>query len=470
MSSIAATAAAKVPAAARGFLEFVNASPSPFHAVAEARKRLESAGFSAIKERECWDGKLAAGGKYFFTRNASSIVAFVVGQKFQPGNGFSIVAAHTDSPCLKLKPISKKVKSGYMMVGVQTYGGGLWHSWFDRDLGIAGRVIINGNTQKLIKIDRPILRIPTLAIHLDRGVNEGFTFNKETQLQPLLCSQAESELNAPASKDDKHHSVLLAAIAEEAGCKPEEIDDVELCLFDTQPAVIGGALSEYVFAPRCDNLCMSFTSLKALIAHADNSAAVANDASVAVVALFDNEEVGSLSAYGADSHMLESTLRRITAGVPGTPAGHASSTLFEEAVQKSYLVSADMAHALHPNYADKHEAEHTPRINAGVVIKHNANQRYATTAPTAALLRAAAKAAGVSLQEFVVRNDSPCGSTIGPILSGKLGLRTIDVGNPQLSMHSIREQAGVKDIEEAVLLFTALFKEYVKIDQELIVD
>ncbi|ORZ31340.1 aminopeptidase I zinc metalloprotease-domain-containing protein [Catenaria anguillulae PL171] len=473
-TSLAATAASKVPQAARGFLEFVNASPSPFHAVAEARRRLDAAGFTALKERECWDGKLVPGGKYYFTRNASSVIAFVVGQKFKPGNGFSMVAAHTDSPCLKLKPVSGKTKNGYLMVGVQTYGGGLWHTWFDRDLGVAGRVIVNGKEHKLVKIDEPILRIPTLAIHLDRAVNDGFTFNKENHLIPVLASVAEAELNAPAApkvEGAKHHSILLAMLAEKLGANVDAtaINDVELCLFDTTPAVIGGALSEYVFAPRCDNLVMSYTGLSALLNHAADAEAVANDEAVALVALFDNEEVGSLSAYGADSHFLESALRRVTSGV-ATDAHGRSSSAFEEAMQKSYLVSADMAHALHPNHAEKHEDLHQPRMNKGVVIKHNANQRYATTAPTSALLRAAAQRAGVPLQEFVVRNDSPCGSTIGPILSGKLGLRTIDVGNPQLSMHSIREQAGTKDIEEAILLFTAVFKHCAQIDKELIVD
>ncbi|KAI9176212.1 hypothetical protein H9P43_006577 [Blastocladiella emersonii ATCC 22665] len=477
--SITANAASKVPAAARGFLEFVNASPSPFHAVAEARKRLEAAGFKALKERECWDGSLVPGGKYYFTRNASSVVAFVVGGKFVPGNGFGIVAAHTDSPCLKLKPISRKTKAGYMQVGVQCYGGGLWHTWFDRDLGVAGRVIVQPESadakpsHHLVKIAEPILRVPTLAIHLDRGVNDGFTFNKENQLLPVLCSTAAAELNkiATPSGDDapKHHTLLLTALAERIGCDPAHVADVELCLFDTQPAVIGGALSEYVFAPRCDNLVMSFTGLSAILDHAADQAAVDADEAVAVVALFDNEEVGSLSAYGADSHMLESALRRITSGVSRDAHG-SSSSAFEEAMQKSFLISADMAHALHPNFADKHCGELAPEMNKGVVIKHNANQRYATTAPTCQLLRNMAKRAGVQLQEFAVRNDSPCGSTIGPILSGKLGLRTIDIGNPQLSMHSIREQAGTHDITDAIKLFTAFFANYAQVDKELIVD
>ncbi|KNE58366.1 hypothetical protein AMAG_03949 [Allomyces macrogynus ATCC 38327] len=478
----------KVPAVARRFLEFVNAAPSPFHAVEEAVTRLEAVGFQRLRERDCWDGQLAPNGKYYFTRNRSALIAFVVGGEYKPGNGFALVGAHTDSPCLKLKPVSKKQRAGYLQVGVQTYGGGLWSTWFDRDLGVAGRVMVESEDgkveHKLVKIAKPILRVPTLAIHLDRGAGDGMTFNKETHLTPVLCSAAAADLNAQATpKSAKHHSVLLSALAAELDCAPEHITDVELCLFDTNPAVVGGALSEYVFAPRCDNLMMSYTAVEALTLHAQAEAAVAADTGVSVIALFDNEEVGSLSAYGADSHLLESVLRRITSAFASDAHG-AGSSAFEEAVQRSYLISADMAHAVHPNYAEKHEDLHQPQMNQGVVIKHNANQRYATTAPTTAILRKiAARAAAVeldgdeevngepvALQEFVVRNDSPCGSTIGPILSGKLGLRTIDIGNPQLSMHSIREQAGVQDIGAAVKLFTSFFANLAEVDELVTVD
>ncbi|KAL7750659.1 hypothetical protein RI367_004001 [Sorochytrium milnesiophthora] len=469
------TASTDAPAAAQDFLTFVNASPSPFHAVAEAKRRLSAKGFTEIKESQTWRDELKPNGKYFFTRNSSSIIAFVVGGKFQPGSGgFTMVAAHTDSPCLKVKPVSRKEKSGFAEVGVQLYGGGLWHTWFDRDLSIAGRVMVEESSgefkQHLVRIARPILRVPTLAIHLDRAVNtDGFKFNNETQLAPVLCTIAKQELSYPVkdkSEKPKHHPVLLDMIAKELKCSVSAIHDFELCLFDTQPSTIGGALNEFIFSPRLDNLMMSYTSIEALLrAAADKSHE--SDTNVSLVALFDNEEVGSLSAYGADSHFLESTLRRITSAF-GTPNN--SSSAFEESVHRSYLVSADMAHCIHPNYADKHEENHQPMMNKGVVIKINANQRYATTAPTSLLLRRCAAKYSVPLQEFVVRNDSPCGSTIGPILSGKLGLRTIDVGNPQLSMHSIREQCGTEDVEYAIQLFKGVFEEFAKTDVKVLVD
>ncbi|KAI9140586.1 aspartyl aminopeptidase-like protein [Paraphysoderma sedebokerense] len=472
-----------VPKSATQFLDFVNESPSPFHAVEQASIRLKAAGFVEIKEKASWEGLLKPNGKYFFTRNKSSIIAFAVGGKYAPGSGgFSIVAAHTDSPCLKVKPVSKKEKSGYCEVGVQLYGGGLWHTWFDRDLSIAGRVIVQSSsdptayTHHLVKINRPILRVPTLAIHLDRGVNnDGFKFNTEVQLGPVLCSVAKQNLNYPKASgsskseeneqsQEKHHPSFLGLLASELKCNHSEITDFELCLYDTQPSAIGGMYNEYIFSPRCDNLVMSFVGISSLVRSLENGS-LEKDTQIRVVSLFDNEEVGSQSAYGADSSMMEVTMKRII-----NSFGNAKATSFEEAIHRSYMISADMAHAIHPNYADKHEENHRPHMNEGVVIKTNANQRYATTAQTTVILRECARRKGAKLQEFVVRNDSPCGSTIGPILSAKLGLRTIDVGNPQLSMHSIRETCGTEDIESSILLFESFFENFAEIDKKITVD
>ncbi|KAI8803223.1 peptidase M18 [Cladochytrium replicatum] len=454
---------------ATDFLDFVDASPSPFHAVEESRKRLLSAGFTELRERDSWS--LVPGGKYFFTRNKSSITAFAVGGKYAHGNGFSIVGAHTDSPCLKVKPRSKKEKSGYLQVGVELYGGGLWNTWFDRDLGIAGRVVIqNGDKfeHRLVRIDEPILRIPTLAIHLDRTViSDGFKFNTEVHLTPILCSSAKAGLTGDVPKtegaEEKHQPLLLKALAKELSVNALEIGDFELCLFDTQPSRIGGLLNEYIFSPRLDNLNSSYCALTGLI----NAGDLENDTKVRMVSLFDNEEVGSVSAYGADSDLLLKAIRRIQEEVAAPGSAKAS---FERALAQSYLISADMAHAVHPNYAEKFEENHRPQMNKGVVIKQNANQRYATTAVTTFLLREVAKVRNVPLQEFVVRNDSPCGSTIGPMLSAKLGIRTIDVGNPQLSMHSIRETCGTDDVKHATDLFQSFFEHFHTIDAKLSVD
>ncbi|KAJ3288505.1 hypothetical protein HK104_008146 [Borealophlyctis nickersoniae] len=421
---------------AEEFLTFVNASPSPFHAVETSRTRLLAAGYKELHERSAWEDDVKPGGKYFFTRNKSSIVAFAVGGKYEVGNGFTIVGAHTDSPCFKVKPRSKKGKSGYAQVGVETYGGGLWHTWFDRDLGLAGRVILkndNGNLDHhLVKIDRPILRIPTLAIHLDRGVNDAFKFNNEVQLTPILslitkALSGEQEKDNAEKKEasgvgEKHHQLLLKMLSQELKVEVSALRDFELCLFDTQPSVIGGAQNEFIFSPRCDNLVMSYCSLTALI-NSTSGSTLSDDTNIRVVALFDNEEIGSVSAYGAASNLLEVTVRRL-AGIEVTGPDSSESS-FARAMSRSILVSADMAHAVHPNYPEKHEENHRPSMNKGVVIKQNANQRYATTAITTAILREVGEKKGVLLQEFVVRNDSPCGSTIGPMLSAKLGIRTI---------------------------------------------
>ncbi|KAI8614268.1 aspartyl aminopeptidase [Chytriomyces sp. MP71] len=452
-------------AAAKDFISFVNASPSPFHAVAEARRRLEAAGFSGISERDAWSVK--RNGRYFFTRNQSSLVAFVVGGAYKSGNGFSIIGAHTDSPCLKVKPVSKKETAGYLKVGVETYGGGLWHTWFDRDLGVAGRVLVKAAdgsiTHRLVKIDEPILRIPTLAIHLDRGVNsEGFKINTETQLTPMLGLAAESKV-------EKHHSALLSKISTDLNIQAEEIGDFELCLFDTHPSQIGGVDNEFIFSARLDNLMSSFCSVEALIKSVSENDSFEVDPNIRVVTLFDNEEVGSTTAFGADSDLLEVTLRRL-AGAHVESVTAPNSTAFEQSLSRSFLISADMAHAVHPNYSEKHEENHRPKMNSGIVIKQNANQRYATSSVTTTILREVALKRGVLLQEFVVRNDSPCGSTIGPMLSAKLGLRTIDVGNPQLSMHSIRETCGVKDVGSAIDLFQSFFEEFAAVDARVSVD
>ncbi|KAL7314322.1 hypothetical protein PS15m_005910 [Mucor circinelloides] len=461
---------------AQDFIEFVNKSPSPFHATFEASEILKSAGFKEIKERDSWnDGLIERKGKYFFTRNGSAIVAFEVGGKYNPGNGFSIIGAHTDSPCLKIKPISKKDKSGYLEVGVQLYGGGIWHTWFDRDLSVAGRVLVEQEDgtfkHTLVKVERPILRIPTLAIHLDRTANDKFAFNKETQLAPILATAAKAQLSGIEATEGveaeaNHHPLLIKILADEMNIKPHQIRDFELAVYDTQKSVIGGACNEFIFSPRLDNLEMSYCSIIALTQAKD----IENDSNIRIAALFDNEEVGSMTAHGADSNLLPVTLQRLANTHVIDAAKDVSLTAFEEAIHKSILVSADMAHAINPNYADKHEENHRPEMHKGTVIKVNANQRYATTAITSLVLKELAKKHQIPIQEFVVRNDSSCGSTIGPMLSAKLGLRTVDIGNPQLSMHSIRETGGTDDVKHGIDLLRAFYEEFAVLEQKFIVD
>ncbi|KAJ0048096.1 hypothetical protein Pint_15705 [Pistacia integerrima] len=471
------------------FLQFLNASPTAFHAVDEAKRRLREVGYEQISEKEDWN--LEAGKRYFFTRNYSTIVAFAIGKKYVAGNGFHIVGAHTDSPCLKLKPVSKVTKGAYLEVGVQTYGGGLWHTWFDRDLTVAGRVIIREEkdgsvsySHKLLRIYEPIMRIPTLAIHLDRNVNsDGFKPNTQSHLLPVLATAIKEELNKvatdnskerPTSNSSKHHSVLLQVndfetdffmIASQLGCAADDICDFELQACDTQPSILAGIKKEFIFSGRLDNLCMSFCSLKALIDTTSSESNLEDETGVRMVALFDHEEVGSSSAQGAGSPVMLDALSRITNIFCSN-----TNVLIQKAIQRSFLVSADMAHALHPNYMEKHEDNHQPKLHGGLVIKHNANQRYATNAVTSFIFKEIALKHNVPTQEFVVRNDMACGSTIGPILASGVGIRTVDVGAPQLSMHSIREMCAIDDVKHSYEHFKAFFQEFTQLDGKVTVD
>jgi len=466
-------------APAEELVEYLNASWTPFHATVEAAERLKAAGFEQLSERSPWE--LKPGSRYFYTRNQSAIVAFAIGKDFVPGNGFNIVAAHTDSPCPKLKPISATSRGGFLGVGVQTYGGGLWHTWFDRDLSVAGRVLLRRNTgaleHALVRIDRPIMRIPTLAIHLDRTVNsDGFKPNTETHLAPVLATCIRAELadeengGAGGEGEEKaaHHMLLLRLLAAELGCAPEEIADFELNVCDTQPGAIAGAEGEFIYSGRLDNLASSFCALKALIEACESEDALEGEKGVRMIGLFDHEEVGSDSTVGAGSPMVGEAIKRVTTSIAGPDGGGEGA--YERALRNSFLVSADMAHALHPNYMDRHEENHQPKLHRGLVVKSNANQRYATSAVTAFLFREIARRRGIPMQEFVVRNDMGCGSTIGPILASGLGIRTVDVGCPQLSMHSVREMMGVDDVAIAHEHFKAFFETFSAVDEELTVD
>uniref|UniRef100_M4C3M7 aspartyl aminopeptidase n=1 Tax=Hyaloperonospora arabidopsidis (strain Emoy2) TaxID=559515 RepID=M4C3M7_HYAAE len=460
------TLSSRTPQTVGSFLQFINKSPSPFHAVYETVQTLAAAGFKQLLEEDSWDDAVEPHGKYYVTRNQSAIVAFAVGGKYQRGNGFHVIAAHTDSPCLKVKPVSNIESQGWLQLGVETYGGGLFHTWFDRDLGLAGRVIVRSSgssfQSKLVLVDRPILRIPTLAIHLDRTVNEKFVFNKETHLRPVLASAVRAEMEATMGDGQqdqvkaKHTSVLLQLLAKELHVELDEIHDFELCLFDTQGANVGGVLEEFIFSSRLDNLCCSWLATQALIQSLDT---LADDESVRVTALFDNEEVGSQSLMGAGSNFMQSVAERVAQG-----------QLCGAAARKSFVVSADMAHGVHPNYAEKHEQNHRPAIHAGPVIKHNANERYATSSTSAFLMKELARRHNINIQEFVVRQDTGCGSTIGPILSTNTGIRTIDVGLAQLSMHSIREMCGTEDLVQGLDWFTAFYSEFSSLDKCLKTD
>lgn len=453
---------------ATGLIEFINGSPTPYHAVANAKKKLVSNGFEVLSERNSWS--LTPGHKYVVTRNGSSLIAFALGKLYEKGNAVAIVGAHTDSPCLRLKPISKKSGEGFIQIGVEQYGGLIAHTWFDRDLSIAGRVYVRESSgkyvPKLVHIQKPLMRIPTLAIHLNREVNQKFEFNRETEMVPI-AGQAKFGETGHSCKDDpnlqlsadefeavkhvveRHNESLLKLIAQDLKVDVAQIEDFELLLCDYQQATLGGMHEEFIFAPRQDNLTSCYLAVSAM-AQTEPS-----DSGVLLISLFDHEEIGSVSAQGADSSFLPDVLARLTDSDNGALARMCS---------QSFLLSSDQAHGIHPNYERFYERENRPHVNGGPVIKINANQRYATNSRGIVTIKAIAERAKVPLQLFVVRNDSPCGSTIGPMLSAKLGIRTLDLGNPQLSMHSIRETGGSHDVAKLVQLFSSFFTHYVSVD------
>jgi aspartyl aminopeptidase len=406
-------------------LEFLRRSPTPWHAVGSMAARLEAAGFRRLDECDGW--RLSPGERVYVTRNDSSIVALQLPEGELAA--LRMIGAHTDSPGLRLKPSAAQTSAGWLQLGVETYGGMLLAPWFDRDLGLAGRLHVrhpDGRLQGLLlSVDRPVAIIPSLAIHLDRDVNQGRPINAQTEMAPVFLQGG--------GKADLER-LLKGWVAEQHGLDGVEILDFELGFHDMQPPARVGVEGELIASARLDNLLSCFIGLEALLSSDGKQGAllVAND----------HEEVGSASACGAQGPFLGDVLRRVNEQLGG--GGEES---FIRLVQASRMISCDNAHALHPNFTDKHDAAHGPALNGGPVIKVNANQRYATNSATAAMFRDLCREAGVPVQTFVTRADMGCGSTIGPITATELGVPTLDVGAPQWAMHSIRETAGVRDVE-----------------------
>jgi len=404
------------------FCTFLDASPSPWHAALTLRQALEAAGFTEVEEGEPAEA-FTPGTKAFVQRGAS-VVAFVVGQKPALEAGVHMVAAHTDSPNLRIKPQPVIENHGYVRLGVDPYGGVLLATWSDRDLGLAGRVMVRGPQgpeARLVHVDKPLARIPNVAIHLNRTVNkEGLKLNQQKDLPAVIALSAST-----------HDDPFRALLADASGVKPEEVLTWDVGLYCLQGAAVSGLGGEFLHSARLDNLASCHAALEALLATCDTPMEATR-----LAGFFDHEEVGSTSSRGAKSQLLQSVLRRLTYYAPDG---------VDRAMAHSWLISADMAHAVHPSQHAKHDPQHMPKIGEGPVIKQNVNQRYTTEADSAAMFVGLCEATQVPYQWFVNRSDLACGSTVGPMISADLGVRSIDVGNPMLSMHSAREMCGTAD-------------------------
>ena len=407
---------------------FIDASPSPIHAATTVVARLHAAGFRRLDLTAArWD--LGPGGWY--VQQGAAVIAFRLRRAAAPA-AWKLIGAHTDSPHLRLKPRAAFSCEHCLQLGVEVYGGALLNSWLDRDLGLAGTVHAADGRSAAVLIRTPLARVAQLAIHLDRGVNDGLKLNPQTQLAPLWG------LTGERSPEAEFTSLLEAA----SGLR--DLVSHDLSLFDLTPATTGGAHGDLLFAARLDNLCSVFAGLHALLASVNGP-----EEHAPLLACFDHEEVGSQSRDGAEGTLLATVLERVSLAFAADRAAHLA------ALANSLLLSADMAHAVHPNYSDRHEPRHKPRLGGGPVLKANHNQRYATTAETAAAVRRLAHSAGVPLQDFVTRSDLGCGSTIGPAAAARLGIAVADLGAPMLSMHSARECMATADVASYVKLLTA---------------
>jgi len=413
-------------------INFIDASSTSFHAVENLKKDALQKGYIALQESQSWS--LEQGRKYFVTRADGSIILFKTPKNWKEDYSLNIIGAHTDSPCLKVKNNPISTKEGYQLLNIEIYGGVLLTSWFDRDLNLGGRVITENAqgelSQQVIKVEKR-LRIPRLAIHLDRGVNkDGFKPNPQEHMFPIIG--LDTELN------------FEDWIKKETGIT-DSILSFDLFLFDAEKSSFGGVNNEFIYAPRLDNLASVHASFEALQLSE-------SETNIQMAAYFQHEEIGSESQNGADSNFLEVTLKRIHASISN------SEESYYQTIANSFFISADMAHAVHPNYGAKHDANHRPAIGLGPVIKSNANMRYATDGFSIAKFKQWCNKVEVPFQDFCSRNDIGCGSTIGPMTAAKLGIPTIDIGNPMLSMHSIREMCGTKDHDYIIKVFAEFYK------------
>ncbi len=434
-------------------LSFIDTSPTAAHATTESVRRLEAEGFKCLDEADRWDIK--PGDRFYVTRNNSSIIAVRVGTAPVEDAGFRIAGAHTDFPGLRLKPNGVYSKNGYIQLGVEVYGGPILHTWLDRDLGLAGKLVVREKDGShrivLFAVNRPVCRIPNIAPHIRVNKKEEIKFNEQDHIPPVI-GLGDSDI-----LEEKPILKLIADAAEGGGVDPERVSGYSIEVFDLQPGTLGGMNDEFVFVRAIDNLASCHAGIVAL------KNAPKKTPFTQVLALFDNEEVGSRTMQGAGSGFLDTVLERIC-----LPADHPREAYFRS-IASSFIISVDGAHAVNPNYPEAHEPRHHPVLNGGPVIKVNANERYTTQTDALTHLRKCAENAGrkggskkkskspVPLQTFVARTDVGTGSTIGPMTACRLGMRSIDIGTPMISMHSSREMGGTADQLYMIKLLTEHF-------------
>ena len=420
--------------AIRGLMEFIDAAPTAFHAAQLAASALEGAGYQKLEEQKTW--AIAPGGRYYVTRNRSSVIAFRIPKRgFAP---FQISASHGDSPCFKLKPNPEKASQGLAQLNVEKYGGMLMSTWLDRPLSVAGRLIVAGEKgleTRLVNVDRDLAVIPNLPIHFNRSANDGVAFNAQADMLPVIGAEGAD---------------VMAAVAEAAGVGKDSVVGSDLFLYNRDRAALVGSEGEFICAPRLDDLACAYTSLRALL-----DAKPSNH--IDVYCLFDNEEVGSGSKQGAGSTLLIEALRRVALALDAKPQA------LEAALAASFLVSADNAHAAHPNHPEKYDEQNRVRMNGGVVVKSNAAQKYTSDGLSAAVFEGICKRAGVPTQRFANRSDIPGGSTLGNIALSHASMNAVDIGLAQLAMHSARETMGARDVEHMIHALTAFHESEIRI-------
>ena len=449
------------------YLKFMTENPTIFHAVDTLTKGLADAGYEYLSERKLWN--LKPGGKYYTTRNSSSFIAFAVGKDYKPGNGIGIVAGHIDALTVKLKPVPKlPTKAGFVQMAVAPYAGGMNSTWWDRDLGIGGRVLVNtkhGIQERLVKLPWPIARIPTLAPHF--GAAAIGPFNPETQMVPIIgLDNLDIDGNATSSMPAGTFAATQPERLVKTISKALDISDYssiinwELELFDIQPAQLGGLDKEFIFAGRIDDKLCCFAAIEGLLASPDS----ASPGIIKMVGCFDDEEIGSYLRQGARSNFMGTVIDRICESTAEHTGG--SPNVVGQTLANSFLVSSDVIHAVNPNFLGAYLENHSPRLNVGVAVSADPNGHMTTDSVSTALLSRIAEKCGSTLQVFQIRNDSRSGGTIGPMTSSQLGCRAIDCGIPQLSMHSIRATTGSLDPGLGVQLYKGFFDYYEEVDTE----